>query len=87
MATNSIMPGHGSRGTPSSGSRPDRNDDEQHDRRALPSGITAIALASVLLLVATVLTKALTTAAATCATTCRPSPARSSSSATHTAAP
>jgi hypothetical protein len=56
MAPNSIISGHGSRGTPSSGSRPDRHDDEQRDRSALPSGITAIALASVLLLVATVLT-------------------------------
>jgi len=56
MAPNSIIPGHGSRGTPSSGSRPDRRDDEPRDRRALPSGITATALAGVLLLVATVLT-------------------------------
>lgn len=56
MEPESIIPSLGSRGTPSSRSRPDRHDDERRDRRALPSGITAIALASVLLLVATVLT-------------------------------
>lgn len=55
MAPGSIILGHGSRGTPSSGSRPGRHEDEQRDRKAL-TAITAIALASVLLLVATVLT-------------------------------
>lgn len=55
MATNSIIPGYGSRGTSSSESRPDRHDDQQGDRRALPSG-AAIPLASVLLLLATFLT-------------------------------
>lgn len=41
MAPDSIIPGRGSRGTPSTGSRPGMHDDERDDRSALPSGLVA----------------------------------------------